>query len=43
MHFRNHYIADADLAFMAGGTGLSHPDYLRTLLFRGSVTDGPAS
>ena len=42
-HFRNHYIADADLAFMAGGTGLSHPDYLRTLLFPDSkVAPGPS-
>jgi hypothetical protein len=42
-HFRNHYIADADLPFMAGGTGLSHPDYLRTLLFPDSkVAPGPS-
>ena len=32
-HCRNQYIADDDLPFMAGGTGLSHSDYLRTILF----------
>ena len=42
-HFRNHYIADADLPFMAGGTGLGHPDYLRTVLFPDAkVAPGPS-
>jgi len=42
-HFRNHYIADADLPFMAGGTGLGHPDYLRTILFPDAkVAPGPS-
>ncbi|MBB6309703.1 Hachiman antiphage defense system protein HamA [Xanthobacter tagetidis] len=42
-HFRNHYIADADLPFMAGGTGLSHTDYLRSILFPDAkVAPGPS-
>ena len=42
-HFRQHYIADADLPFMAGGTGLGHPDYLRTILFPDAkVAPGPS-
>lgn len=42
-HFRNHYIADADLPFMAGGTGLGHADYLRTILFPDAkVAPGPS-
>jgi hypothetical protein len=31
-HFRQHYITDADLPAMADGTGLSNPEYLRTIL-----------
>ncbi|TCS67193.1 uncharacterized protein DUF1837 [Primorskyibacter sedentarius] len=42
-HFREHYIDDADLSFMAGGTGLSHADYLRTtLLPDAKVAPGPS-
>ncbi|MER9482368.1 DUF1837 domain-containing protein [Mesorhizobium sp. M0494] len=42
-HFRKHYIADADLPFMAGGTGLDHADYLRTILFPDAkVPPGPS-
>jgi hypothetical protein len=42
-HFRKHYIADPDLPFMAGGTGLGHPDYLRTILFPDEkVAPGPS-
>lgn len=43
MHFREHYIADAELPFMAGGTGLGHSDYLRTILFPDAkVAPGPS-
>lgn len=42
-HFRNHYITDADLPVMASGTGLSHPEYLRTMLFPDAkVAPGPS-
>jgi hypothetical protein len=42
-HFRNHYIADADLPFMAGGTGLDNAAYLRTILFPDAkVAPGPS-
>lgn len=32
-HFRQHYVSDEDLPAMVDGTGLSHADYLRTLVF----------
>lgn len=32
-HFRQHYVADDDLPAMVDGTGLSHAEYLRTMLF----------
>lgn len=32
-HFRQHYVSDDDLPAMADGTGLSHADYLRTVVF----------
>lgn len=42
-HFRQQYIADADLPFMAGGTRLAHPDYLRTTLFPDAkIAPGPS-
>ncbi|WP_068864861.1 Hachiman antiphage defense system protein HamA [Erythrobacter dokdonensis] len=42
-HLRQHYIADADLPFMAAGTGLAHPEYLRTILFPDAkVAPGPS-
>lgn len=42
-HFRKQYIPDAELPFMAGGTGLGHADYLRTILFPDSkVAPGPS-
>lgn len=42
-HFRQHYIADADLPAMVDGTGLSKADYLRkTLLPDAKQTPGPS-
>lgn len=42
-HFRQQYIADADLPVMVGGTGLTHADYLRTTLFPdATVAPGPS-
>jgi hypothetical protein len=42
-HFRQHYIADADLPAMVDGTGLSNADYLRTILLPDvKVTPGPS-
>lgn len=42
-HFRQHYIADVDLPFMANGTGLGHCDYLRDMLFPDAkITPGPS-
>jgi len=42
-HFREHYITDADLPLMASGTGLTHPEYLRTTLFPDAkVAPGPS-
>lgn len=32
-HFRQHYVSDEDLPTLVNGTGLSHTDYLRTLVF----------
>jgi len=32
-HFRQHYVSDEDLPAMADGTGLSHAEYLRKLIF----------
>lgn len=42
-HFRQHYCADADLAAMAAGTGKSHSDFLRMVLFPDEKTPpGPS-
>lgn len=42
-HFREHYISDSDLPFMAGGTGLDHATFLRTILFPDAkVAPGPS-
>lgn len=42
-HFRNHYISDADLPFMVGGTGFDHSAYVRTILFPDArVAPGPS-
>lgn len=42
-HFREHYIADADLPFMVGGTVLDHAAFLRTIIFPDAkVAPGPS-
>jgi len=42
-HFRQHYISDDDLPFMAGGTGLDHAAYLWSTLFPDAkVAPGPS-
>ena len=42
-HFRQHYCADAELAAMAAGTGKSHANFLRTMLFPDEKTaPGPS-
>lgn len=42
-HFRHHYCADADLAALAAGTGKSHADFLKTILFPDEKTaPGPS-
>jgi hypothetical protein len=42
-HFRQHYVTDHDLPVMVDGTGLSHRDYLLTLVFPDAkVTPGPS-
>lgn len=32
-HFRHHYCADPDLAALTAGTGKSHAEFLKTILF----------
>ena len=42
-HFRQHYVSDEDLPAMVDGTGLSHTDYLRTVVFPDSTqVPGPS-
>ena len=42
-HFRQHYISDEDLPAMVDGMGISHAEYLRTILFPDASTPpGPS-
>jgi hypothetical protein len=42
-HFRRHYCADADLPALAAGTGKSHAEFLKTILFPDEKTaPGPS-